>query len=185
MIIYGVGFSGEKTFFLTSFYSGHKSASGGNSHCSNIFKPVLQITLSVVLGSFFLTLTPTLIHLTDIPFTEQEITIDELERKGFISPQVCFCFKEKASEEAPGLCTLLLALLMTQFVHFFFFFGQKPEREKELKCFLLKTLTYSFGAADSVLSDNQDKTARVSSLLRPFPLSIPIPGSCGIPREGQ
>lgn len=41
------------------------------------------------------------------------------------------------------------------------------------------------GAADSVLSDNQDKAARVSSPLMPFPLSVPIPGSCGIPREGQ
>lgn len=59
------------------------------------------------------------------------------------------------------------------------------EHEMELKCFLLKTLMHVFGAADSVLSDNQDKTARVSSPLRAFPLSIPIPGSYGIPREGQ
>lgn len=41
------------------------------------------------------------------------------------------------------------------------------------------------GAADSVLSDNQDKAARVSSPLKPFPLCVPIPGSCGIPGEGQ
>lgn len=110
--------------------------------------------------------------------------IDELERKlkVFISHQVCCCFKEKSSDEAPGLCVFLLALLMTQCLCDFY---QKPEREKELKCFLLKTVMYSFRAADTVLSDNRDKTARVSSLLWLFPLSIPIPGSCGIPREGQ
>ena len=82
--------------------------------------------------------------LTDIPFTEQRfgikgILIDELERKVFISPQVCCCFREKSSEDSPGLCALLLALLMTQCLCDFY---QKPEREKELKCFLLKTLMY-------------------------------------------
>lgn len=106
-----------------------------------------------------------------------------LKEKVLFSPQVRCCFKERSSEEAPGLCALLLASLMTQCLCDFFY--QKPEREKELKCSLLKTLMHSFRAADSVLSDNQDKTARVSSLLRLFPLSIPIPGSCGIPREGQ
>lgn len=90
--------------------------------------------------------------------------------------------KGKSSEEAPGLCALLLALLMTQCLCDFY---QKAECEKELKCFLLKTLVYSFRVAHAVLSDNQDKTARVSSPLRLFLLSIPIPGSCGIPREGQ
>lgn len=70
----------------------------------------------------------------------------------------------------PGLCALLLALLMTECLGEFY---EGSGREKRLKGLLVKGLC----AADSVLSDNQDKAVRVSSALQPLLLCVPIPGS--------
>lgn len=83
--------------------------------------------------------------------------------KGFSFLHLCVsALKRRALKRNYGpLCALLLASLMTQFVGLSFFFLTLSEARK---CFLLKgekkTLTYSFEGADSVLSDNQDKTDR-------------------------
>lgn len=81
-------------------------------------------------------------------------------------------------------CTFLGLINDSILVIFFKFFYQKAEREKELKCFLLKTLVQALRAADTVLSDNQDKTARVSLLFQLFPVSL-FPDSAHVEFPGK
>lgn len=113
-----------------------------------------------------------LLHQPDFP--HKEAILLEISTEGHF---IC-ALKGRLQRTSRRFCTVLLALLMTEVALVFSSGARTWEGAKVL-------LVKGSGAADSVLSDNQDKAARVSSPLKPFPLSVPIPGWCGIPREGQ